>query len=156
MIDYKLKKGRKIVFLIVYSLALIATLIDSWATTENTQYLYKYTFLVVGGILVSIIAMISDYKKNKFIIDKNYLVLHKPKGIHRVEVRIEWKDITRISIYGKFYFTKEISILTRYKCISMHITGYKEYKKMLRAIVENTKGNSNIVIDDKIFEIIDA
>ena len=152
--EYKQKLMLKVIGYSLVIIAMIAMAINVYIEKIGMHFSGIFSVMVLFFSTIIIIAVITDYKKNKVILNDKCLILNKPKGLLPVETKLNWQDVTIIRCYGKIHLIKELYICTKYKSISIKISRYKHYKELLRTIIEKTESNENIKIEQDVYDLI--
>jgi len=131
-----------ILFLVIILFGVIAYL--------DNRIEYKIFIIIVTffSTIFYILAIFEYYR-----IDENKLVHVINFGIQKKEVN--WRDIKSIYIYPNKYFK---SIRIRYGMLNENEivinTAVKNYKELIKIILERTKDNPNISIDQRVDDFI--
>ena len=153
MKEYRYKGFNTLIKIIVYLIIFICSYLyiskDSGRMLINSSFIF-FSFTVIFAV----------YYQIKF--DKMYSVYTNPeklivttnKGWISEETSMIWEDIRIIRCYRKYIIFKKLYISTRYKSVTLNIRNFKNYKEMLKIIIEKTENNKNIRIDQAVYEMI--
>ena len=133
-------------------LIILLLLIISFGTIAYLDNRIEYKlFLSVITIFSLILYMFAIFEY--YTIDESKLVHANKLGFQNKEVN--WKDIKSIYLYPAKYFR---AIRVRYGLLNENEivinTGVRDYKEIIKIILEKTKNNPNISIDQRVDDLI--
>lgn len=137
-------------------LAIVVVVVTIMFMAIIYQYINIYYNLILPSVLmiVALYIIIKGYIKNKIIVNEKKIILIDIFNFDIVEKSISWEDITIIKYEESSIIIKIINIGNRYKKIAFGITMYKNHKELLNTIIEKTKDNEKIHIDQKVIDLL--
>ena len=149
--EYKISHTLIMISLIVLS---ISTLFIYLILSGHKNLILSASIALPMLLIFTIYFQIKFDKMYGVLIDEKILIFTTNQGWVSEEISMLWEDITIISCYRKYIISKKLYISTRYKSVTLNIRSFKNYKEMLRTIVDKTENNKNIRIDQTVYEMI--
>ncbi len=156
--ESKMKEYRyKIIYTIFKIILTIILVVCNMAYIISYGYQYIIRFSIILSAITVLYSIYLNIKYDKIykvkIYDEKLNIQYLDKWIVE-ETKMPTEDITIISCYRKYIIFKKLYISSRYKSVTLNIRNFKNYKEMLKTIIEKTENNKNIRIDQAVYEMI--
>lgn len=153
MKNYKYKLSHTIIIIIVYLILVYLAFI--YAITSNVIRTKILAIVILPiSLIYGVYLQIKIDRMFNVYIDEEKLIASVCRGWVSEETKILLEDITIIKCYRKYIIIKKVEICTKYKCLRLNIRNFKNYKEMLQTIINKTKNNKRVKIDDTIYTMV--
>ncbi len=155
MTEYRLDKKQRLYILIIGLIFTLSCTLLAYIFYDNFSIIKYPGILIPITLIISIALGMTCCRIDKAIAHDDKLYIQRLSKFKIHKANISWSEIEYIGYNKSFRNSTSINIKCGDKEEQIEISKYSNYKKLLETIIENTKDNKNIQIEQKVFDLLD-